>query len=167
MYSDRPGDGLVFWLGTSDLPTASPARKQTEQSFQAGFRRHDAHIRQAAAEHGIEPALLHAVVQVESGYDPRAVSGKGALGLMQLMPATARELGVQDPKDPRSNLWGGARYLRNLIAKFNGDLALALAAYNAGESAVRRHAMQVPPYAETRCYVTAVLKRYEVLRRLG
>lgn len=128
------------------------------------MKRHDRQIRQAALDHGLEPALLHAVVQVESGYNPRAVSRKGAVGLMQLMPATARELGVHDSADPKANLRGGARLLRSLITTFHGDLALALAAYNAGESSVRRYAMQVPPFAETRSYVAAVLRRYQALR---
>lgn len=167
VFSDRPGDDLVFYLGTDDLPTQSPARRQGADAFRAGMRRHDQQIRLAAQEYGIEPALLHAVVQVESGYNARAVSPKGAVGLMQLMPTTARALGVRDSVDPQANLRGGARYLRSLMTTFDGDLALALAAYNAGESAVRRYALQVPPFAETRSYVAAVLRRYEALRRIG
>jgi soluble lytic murein transglycosylase-like protein len=166
VFSDRPGDGLSFYLGTDDLPADSPARRQAATAFHAGMQRHDRQIRQAALEQGLDPALLHAVVQVESGYNPRAVSPKGAVGLMQLMPATARELGVRDSADPKANLRGGARYLRSLMAAFDGDLQLALAAYNAGETTVRRHAMQVPPFAETRSYVAAVLKRYQALKRL-
>jgi soluble lytic murein transglycosylase-like protein len=164
VFSDRPGDELVFYLGTDDLPTQSPARQQGAEAFRAGMKRHDTQIRLAAQENGIEPALLHAVVQVESGYNPRAVSAKGAVGLMQLMPTTARALGVRNSVDPQANLRGGARLLRNLITTFEGDLALALAAYNAGETAVRRYAMQVPPYAETRSYVAAVLRRYQALK---
>lgn len=163
IFSDRPGDGLAFYLGTDDLPADSPARQQVVAAFREGMKRHDRQIRQAALEQGLEPALLHAVVQVESGYNARAVSPKGAVGLMQLMPTTARSLGVRDSTDPKANLRGGARHLRNLIARFDGDLALALAAYNAGESAVRRYAMQVPPFAETRSYVAAVLRRYRAI----
>lgn len=163
VYSDRPGDGLSFYLGTGDLPADSPARRQPAAAFRAGMQRHDGQIRQAAKEHGLEPALLHAVVQVESGYNPRAVSPRGAVGLMQLMPATAQALGVSDSADPAGNLRGGATHLRTLLGAFDGDLKLALAAYNAGEGAVRRYGMRIPPFRETRAYVEAVLLRYRFL----
>lgn len=127
------------------------------------MRRHGQQIVRTATEEGLDPALLHAMVQVESGYNADAVSPKGATGLMQLMPATARHLGINDSRDPSANLRGGARHLRRLIASF-GDLSLALAAYNAGEAAVRRHGMRIPPYAETLAYVPAVLRRYEWLK---
>jgi len=115
---------------------------------------------EAARRHGLDPALVRAVVAVESGFQPQAVSPKGAQGLMQLMPATARELGVADPFDAAANLDGGSRYLRSLLARYQGDLAKALAAYNAGMGAVARH-RGVPPYAETRQYVRKVLGRYQ------
>jgi soluble lytic murein transglycosylase-like protein len=115
-------------------------------------------IRQAARRHGVSPALVRAVVAVESGFDPRAVSAKGARGLMQLMPATAAELNVDNVYDPAQNLEGGTRYLRTLLDRFDGDRRLALAAYNAGAEAVRRHG-GMPPYAETREYVHKVLQR--------
>lgn len=162
IYTDRPQAGFTLFLGTADLPAESPARRQTRQDFLAGRQRHAPQIAQAAREHGLDPALLHAVVQVESGYDAAALSPKGAVGLMQLMPATAQRLGVADRRDPLANLRGGARYLHNLIGTF-GDLPLALAAYNAGENAVRRHGLRIPPYAETVAYVRAVLRRYELL----
>jgi soluble lytic murein transglycosylase-like protein len=114
---------------------------------------------EAARRYGIDPALVLAVVDVESAFRPRAVSPKGAQGLMQLMPGTARELGVQDPFDPGQNLDGGARHLRALLNKYQGDLEKALAAYNAGAGAVERHG-GVPPYAETREYVRKVLGKY-------
>jgi soluble lytic murein transglycosylase-like protein len=115
---------------------------------------------------GIDSALLHAVVQVESSYNPNAVSPKGAQGLMQLMPATAQQYGVPDPFDPLANLDGGARYLRDLLLQF-GRLHLALAAYNAGAEAVRRYGNTIPPYAETQAYVRRVMERYAALRQVA
>ena len=117
----------------------------------------------AAERHGLDPALVLAVVGVESAFRPAAVSHKGAQGLMQLMPATARELGVIDALDPAQNLDGGTRYLRQLVALYGGDLGKALAAYNAGPGAVRRHG-GVPPYRETHHYIDKVLKRYQRTR---
>jgi len=117
-------------------------------------------IGQAASEAGISSDLLEALVAIESGFNPRAVSPKGAQGLTQLMPATARGLGVSDPFDPLQNLRGGARYLAQMLARF-GDVKLALAAYNAGPGAVERFGRQIPPYAETIAYVQNVLARLE------
>jgi soluble lytic murein transglycosylase-like protein len=162
-FSDRPESGFRLYLSTEDLPAGSPARLQPAAAFREGMRRHARQIEAAAAEQGIDPALLHAVVQVESGYNAQAVSLKGATGLMQLMPATARSLGVRDSLDPVANLRGGARHLRRLTESL-GDLSLALAAYNAGEAAVRRHELRIPPFAETLAYVPAVLRRYELLK---
>jgi soluble lytic murein transglycosylase-like protein len=114
----------------------------------------------AARRHGLDPELVLAVIAVESAFRPDAVSPKGAQGLMQLMPRTAKELGVVDPLDPAANLDGGSRYLSSLLARYDGDLTRALAAYNAGMGAVARH-RGVPPYAETRNYVRKVLGRYQ------
>ena len=114
-------------------------------------------IMQAAEESRLEPALVHAVVRAESAYLADAVSSKGAIGLMQLMPATAERYGVSDPRDPAQNLRGGTRYLRDLLAMFDNDLKLALAAYNAGENAVIRYGNRIPPYDETRNYVRKVV----------
>ena len=112
-----------------------------------------------AHRHGLDPALVLAVASVESGFQPKAVSPKGALGLMQLMPATATSLGVEDAFDPEVNLEGGSRYLAELLTLYGGDLRRALAAYNAGPGAVKRHG-GIPPYRETRAYVKKVLERY-------
>jgi hypothetical protein len=117
-----------------------------------------------ARRHGLDPGLVLAVVAVESGFRPAAVSPKGARGLMQLMPGTAAELGVGDALDPGANLDGGVRYLAALLARYDGDVRLALAAYNAGQRAVERHD-GVPPYAETRAYVERVLRLYRAGER--
>lgn len=119
-------------------------------------------IAAAAARYRLMPELLHAVIEAESAYDPEAVSHAGAVGLMQLMPATAERFGVSNRTDPRQSLDGGAQYLRFLIDYFQNDLILAIAAYNAGENAVDKYKRRIPPYAETRGYVTKVLK---LLRR--
>jgi hypothetical protein len=117
----------------------------------------------AARRHGLDPALVLAVVGVESAFRPDAVSPKGAQGLMQLMPATAVSLGVANPFDAAANLDGGAKHLQSLVERYHGDLKKALAAYNAGAGAVDRHG-GVPPYAETRAYVGKVLERYQATR---
>jgi soluble lytic murein transglycosylase-like protein len=121
-------------------------------------------IDRAARREALHPALLRAVVTVESAFDPHAVSRAGAQGLMQLHPATARRYGVLDPFDPEENLRGGARYLSDLLKRYNNDLELALAAYNAGEDAVERYGRKVPPFRETREYVPAVMRLYAKLR---
>jgi soluble lytic murein transglycosylase-like protein len=127
-------------------------------------RRYADMITRVAREQKVDPALLHAVVTVESGYNPRAKSPKGATGLMQLMPGTARQYGVSDIWDPLENLRGGARYLRALLGMFDNNLRLAIAAYNAGEGAVIRAGRAIPPYPETQAYVPRVLKFYEQYR---
>ncbi|WP_434514367.1 lytic transglycosylase domain-containing protein [Dechloromonas sp. ARDL1] len=124
-----------------------------------------AEIHRVSQDTGLDPALLHAVVTVESGYNQAAISPKGARGLMQLMPATARRYGTGNPFDPEENVRAGARYLRDLLALFDNNLELALAAYNAGENAVLRHGRKLPPYAETRRYVPMVVAHYNQLSR--
>ncbi len=114
-------------------------------------------IKKAATSFGLDPALVKAVIKAESGGDPLAVSSKGALGLMQLMPGTAEELMVYDPLDPEENIWGGSQYLSKLVDMFHGDIISALAAYNAGPGAVARFG-GLPPYRETINYVQRVLK---------
>lgn len=120
-------------------------------------------IERAAAESGIDSGLLDALVATESGYNPKARSSAGAMGLTQLMPGTARGLGVSDPFDPWQNLSGGARYLSQMIRKF-GDVRTALAAYNAGPGAVER-AGGIPRYAETQAYVEKVMRLYQLRGR--
>lgn len=122
-----------------------------------------AEVHRFAQQHRVDPALVIAIVDVESQWDRRAVSPKGAKGLMQLMPETARRYGVRDVFDPAENIEAGTRHLRYLLDTFRGDLRLALAAYNAGEQAVRS-AGGVPPIPETRAYVTAVMSQYALAR---
>ena len=116
-------------------------------------------VSDVSLEHGVDPKLVDAVVRVESDYNPRAVSRRGALGLMQLMPATADRLDVNDPFDPEENIRGGVREISRLVDRYAGNLQLALAAYNAGEGAVARY-RGIPPYKETRSYVTRILSLY-------
>jgi len=123
-------------------------------------------IEGAAADLGMDAALLRAVIVVESGFDEQAVSHAGAEGLMQLMPDTANHYGVSDTFDPEQNINAGARHLRELIGRFDNDLELALAAYNAGEGAVERYGRRIPPYDETRRYVPKVMRIYRRLLAL-
>ncbi len=118
-------------------------------------------VSQVAARHQVDEKLVHAVIQAESAYKPNAVSTSGAVGLMQLMPATASRFGVLDSNNPAQNLDGGTRYLRHLLDLFSNNLDLALAAYNAGENSVLRHNNSVPPYPETQNYVKQVLALYK------
>jgi soluble lytic murein transglycosylase-like protein len=120
-----------------------------------------------AKEYRLDAALLHAIITVESGYNPRARSPKGAIGIMQLMPDTARRFEVANIWDANENLHGGARYLRYLLELFNNNLSLALAAYNAGELAVMQAGRRIPPFAETRSYVPKVLQHYARYRAAG
>ncbi len=116
-------------------------------------------IHEVSTEHGVDPKLIDALVSVESDFNPNAVSRKGAMGLMQLMPETAKRLKVDDPFDPAENVRGGVREFSRLVSRYEGNLQLALAAYNAGEGAVSKY-QGVPPYAETRSYVSKILSLY-------
>jgi soluble lytic murein transglycosylase-like protein len=124
-------------------------------------KRFTGHVEKIARIYKLDPGLIDAVISVESAYDPEAVSNKGALGLMQLMPDTAKRFDVSDPLDPVANMHGGARYLRWLMDRFDSDLDLVLAAYNAGEGALEEHGNRIPPYEETRTYVARVRNLYE------
>jgi len=141
---------------TRPVPVAVPLAVQTERE---GYERL---IQEHATRHSLRPDLVRAVIQVESGFNPLARSSKGAMGLMQLMPATAHELGIYDPYDPAENIRGGTAYLRRLIDRYQGNEELALAAYNAGSTAVDRYGRTVPPYRETREYVKKVGKATSV-----
>ena len=157
------------------VPGPSAARVVSFLQVSPGFRQVQPQVSEAAREHGIELALLQALIAAESGFDPGAVSPKGAIGLMQVMPATAERYGFAGDaraplekklKDPRTNLRAGARYLRDLIHMFPGRLELALAAYNAGEGAVQRAGNRIPNFRETQNYVRTVMQLYTMLRPL-
>lgn len=154
-YTNVPSDPryqrLLGWP-EARTPRSTPTPSATRSDYSG-------EIAAVAARHGVDPRLVEAVIRAESGGNPRAVSPKGAQGLMQLMPVRSAELGVSNPFDPRQNLDAGVRHLRDLLTRFGGDLRLALAAYNAGEEAVRTH-NGIPPYRETREYVQKVLQLY-------
>jgi soluble lytic murein transglycosylase-like protein len=153
----------------SPIPRKKPAAKRRQASAYLAppklVRDYDEYLREASARYTIPVALIRAVITVESAFNPKAVSHAGAQGLMQLMPATAAEMGVQDVFDPRQNILGGTRYLRTLANIFDGDIVLTLAAYNAGHQAVFR-AMSIPPIAETQNYVRRVLQLYRFFKNL-
>jgi soluble lytic murein transglycosylase-like protein len=129
----------------------------------ARMKVYDEHIKEAAALYQLPEAFIRAIVLVESNFFPDAISDAGAMGLMQLMPGTALNMGVLNAFDPRQNVLGGTRYLRLLANRFNGDLVLTVAAYNAGEGAIEKY-RGVPPYLETRRYVRRVLHHYYAFR---
>lgn len=151
----RSATSFVSWR-----PAASPTTRPATRT--AAAERREAllpHVREAARRHRLDEALLMALIEVESGFRADALSPAGAMGLMQLMPQTARRFGVSDPWQPQANLDGGARYLSHLLGLFGGDLRLALAGYNAGEGSVFAAGRRIPPFKETQAYVPAVLDR--------
>jgi soluble lytic murein transglycosylase-like protein len=124
----------------------------------------DGYLINSGTRHGVDPLLIYSVMHQESSFKSRAISPKGARGLMQLMPMTAARFGVTNIFDPKQNIDAGARYLRFLLNHFDGDLHLALAGYNAGEGAVEKYGWRIPPYSETQEYVRRISRRYGVLR---
>ena len=156
-FTDVPEDGRYRLLRLSPNELTQSGQHYDPHLLKKS-RRYDPIIQQAAAAVSVEPNLLRAVIVVESGFNSRAVSKRGAIGLMQLMPATAVRYGVSDPYDARENISGGAHYLKFLIELFGHDIKLALAAYNAGESAVLHNGGRIPRNAETQAYVPRVMR---------
>jgi soluble lytic murein transglycosylase-like protein len=151
----RPGAAAE--LRSYAVPTATNLRA-TRYVAPERAKAYDDIITEHCRTHGVRADLVKAVMQVESAFNPRARSPKGALGLMQLMPSTAREYGVEDPFDPAQNVRGGVAYLRHLLDRYDNNEQLALAAYNAGPGAVDKYGQSVPPYRETRNYVAQISK---------
>ena len=154
----------VSTQGGNSAAGTSASGETSRDKTQARVERFRSLIDQAAQRHHLDAALLAAVVHVESGGNPQAVSPAGAQGLTQLIPATAQRFGVQDPFDPAQSLDGAAKYLRGLMGQFGGDVSKALAAYNAGEGNVKKYG-GVPPFAETQAYVPSVLAAYDTYRQ--
>jgi len=153
--------------GRNVRPIAQEARAETAQAESTAATTEpeaemtiDEHIKEVADRHGVRADLVAAVIEAESEFNPRAVSRRGARGLMQLMPKTAATLGVDDPFDPKANIEAGVKHLRAMMDRFDNNIPLALAAYNAGEVAVIKH-HGIPPYRETRAYVKRILKRLD------
>jgi soluble lytic murein transglycosylase-like protein len=166
-FSNVPNDShYVLIARTPSVDPAIPeadARRAT--AWLARSASYDAAIERAATAASVHAELLRAVIVVESGFNPRAISRRGAIGLMQLLPTTARRYGAFNAFDPEQNISAGARYLADLLTRYGAkNLDLVLAAYNAGENAVERYGRKVPPYRETRAYVPNVLKVYHALR---
>ena len=161
-YSNVPTDDRYQFLLAGPQERTQSGEPYSPDLLARGAQ-YDRIIERAALDSAVEADLLRAVIAVESGFDARAKSKRGAVGLMQLMPATARRFGATDRYDPRQNIGAGARYLKSLIDRYGNDIELALAAYNAGEGAVDRCGRCIPPYKETRAYVPRVLRAYQIL----
>jgi len=150
--------------GAAEVSPYVPAGSSSLGGYTTGDEKVDSFIVASGARYGVDPVLLYAIMHRESAFKKRALSHKGARGLMQLMPATAARFGVRDIFDPKQNIEGGTRYMRWLLDRFDGDVRLALAGYNAGEGAVDKYGRRVPPYRETQEYVRRISERYSLMR---
>ena len=149
---------------TYDTLGAVQSNGSSLRGYTTGSAEVDAHLINSGTRHGVDPLLLYSVMHQESSFKSRAISPKGARGLMQLMPLTAARFGVTNIFDPKQNIDAGARYLKFLLGHFDGNLNLALAGYNAGEGAVEKYGWRIPPYSETQEYVRRISRRYGMLR---
>lgn len=157
-YTDVPF-GKKANLVMKDKTGSSPSRQKYDRTDYKDTEYYQDIIHEKASKYNVDPTLVKALIKTESNWNERAISRKGAMGLMQLMPATARDMNVRNPYDPEENIEGGVKYLKNLLERFNGDLTLALAAYNAGPKWVDKFGM-IPPITETKQYVKKVLSLY-------
>jgi soluble lytic murein transglycosylase-like protein len=176
IYSFKDERGVVHFTNIKGIDSRYRLVRREDGSLIKGYsdnayvpsqqdiQKYSSIIQTASKAYGVEPSLVHAVISAESAYNQYAVSRSGAMGLMQLMPDTARRYGVQNMMDPSENIHGGVRYLADLLAMFKGRIDLAVAAYNAGENAVIRYGLTIPPYAETRHYVPRVLGFYHTFQ---
>ncbi|ABO51021.1 Lytic transglycosylase, catalytic [Desulforamulus reducens MI-1] len=155
----NPGVNLaeVPFLPSKQARASAAAAAASFRAAVGPVREYEAMVEKSALRHGIDPALCKAVARAESDFNPRVTSRTGAMGLMQLMPGTARDLGVKNPYDPEQNADGGVRYLKSMLERFDGDVNKALAAYNAGPGAVERYG-GIPPYEETTRYIQKVIR---------
>ncbi len=165
VYKRTASDGTTYFTNIQPNPTvqrvayAMPAVRESQRPSSSDYGLYSREIAEASARYGVPERLIWAVIRVESGFDPRAVSSKGARGLMQLMPETATLLGVRDSFNPRENIHAGTRHLRGMMDRFHYDLPMAIAAYNAGDRPVAAF-RGIPPFPETRDYVARVLRFY-------
>jgi len=159
-YTDAPAGKKTVRVLREKQVAAKKARPAANKMPAVERQDYGSYVQQAASKYEIEPELIHAVIKTESNGNQRAVSRKGAMGLMQLMPSTAYDMNVVNPFNPEENIEGGTKYLRYLLEKFNGDITLALAAYNAGPKTVEKY-RDVPPISETRQYVKKILALFK------
>ncbi len=162
IYMYRDANGVLHF---TNVPASSKYRLYVRSSkprfnTPTGNKKYDGIIKDAAHRYGVDFSLLKAIIRAESSFNPLAISRKGARGLMQIMPENYKTLDIQDPFDPQQNIMGGARYFRTLLDRYQGKVALTLAAYNAGPTAVDRY-RRIPPYVETQDYVEKVLRYYK------
>ncbi|WP_233144574.1 transglycosylase SLT domain-containing protein [Methyloprofundus sedimenti] len=168
VYKYTAPDGKVYYTDRPEHKKYKLIIRSKPKGYQASFKylkmnkkKYTPLIEEAATKHGIDPKLVHAVIYAESAYNSTAVSSAGAVGLMQLMPGTAQQYGALNRKDPKQNIFAGTQYLKYLLDLFNDDLRLSIAAYNAGENAVKKYNNKIPPYPETQKYVKEVLRLYQ------
>lgn len=157
-YTDQLKDGFKYKL---IIPMRSKSYSHTVKSMEKNKLKYSALITAAAEKYKLDAKLLHAIIQIESAYNEKATSPAGAVGLMQLMPATAKRYGVQNRKNAKQNIDGGSHYLKDLFNMFDANLKLVLAGYNAGESTVKKYSYTIPPYPETQNYIRKVMKLYQ------